>query len=244
MIGGYSNSLVTQMEENAVKEAASGLESVGKLIQLLSKSQSSLTETSNDSHNQQQLELETDCRAVANVAVCKFKKVISLLDRTRTGHARFRRAPAVLPTKQRESLSSENNNKVYCPTPIQQIPPPIHYHHGVMERKDSMSKTISFSYSPAISRGNSFISSVTGETESKQQLSSSFQIGNISQVSSSVGKPPSCLMKRKCTSSENGGSGKCSGSSGRCHCSKRRYDIIHLKSYFPSFITFIFFSEH
>lgn len=263
MIGGYSNNnnnFVAQMEENAVKEAASGLESVGKLIQLLSQSQSQSQEQlqqqkgqtqiqiQDDVHNhqQQQREIEMDCRAVANVAVTKFKKVISLLDRTRTGHARFRRAPVIpsLP-KQRDSLSE---NKVYCPTPIQQIPPPIHYHHplqsethaviprnGVLERKDSMSKTISFSYSPAISRANSFMSSLTGETDSKQQpsSSSSFQIGNISQVSSSAGKPPllsSCLLKRKCNSSENGGSGKCSGSSGRCHCSKRRYRICKLYS--------------
>lgn len=251
MIGGYSNNnnnnnLVAQMEENAVKEAASGLESVGKLIQLLSQSQEQLQQQKGQiqiqiqddvhNHQQQQRGIEMDCRAVANVAVTKFKKVISLLDRTRTGHARFRRAPVIpsLP-KQRDSLSE---NKVYCPTPIQQIPPPIHYHplqaethaviprNGVLERKDSMSKTISFSYSPAISRANSFMSSLTGETDSKQQPSStsSFQIGNISQVSS-AGKPPllsSCLLKRKCSLSENGGSGKCSGSSGRCHCSKRR----------------------
>ncbi|MCD7455002.1 Transcription factor [Datura stramonium] len=64
------------------------------------------------------------------------------------------------------------------------------------------------------------------ETESKQHSSSSaFQIANLSsQVSNSAGKPPlsSSSLKRKCSLSENAASGKCSGSSGRCHCSKRR----------------------
>lgn len=237
MIGGYTSNnhrSISQMAENAaVQEAASGLESVGKLIQLLSKSQEQQqqqqqmgqSQSQSQKHELDDNKIEMDCRAVADVAVTKFKKVISLLDRPRTGHARFRRAP-VFPSP---AMATANSDKVYCPTPITQIPPPIHYqvqseqnNYGVPrngvpvpERKDSVSKTISFSYSPAIS----FISSVTGETESKQQPSSSsgFQIGNVS-------KPPmsSCLLKRKCSSSENGGSGKCSGSSGRCHCSKRK----------------------
>lgn len=236
MIGASSNNTYgSHMEEKtAVQEAASGLESVGKLIKLLSQSQEQQQLKGQIQENEisDDKKIEMDCRAVADVAVNKFKKVISLLDRTRTGHARFRRAP-VFPAK---PVSVSPENKVYCPTPIQQIMPPVAYQidqnnygvsrNGVIERKDSVSKTISFSYSPAISMANSFISSLTGDTESKQQVSSSsgFQIGNLSQVSSSVGKPPlsSCLLKRKCTSSENGGSGKCSGSSGRCHCSKRR----------------------
>ncbi|XP_074377800.1 putative WRKY transcription factor 15 isoform X2 [Apium graveolens] len=213
-----STTYISHMEEKtAVQEAASGLESVGKLIKLLSQQQG----TVQDNEICDDKKIEMDCRAVADVAVTKFKKVISLLDRTRTGHARFRRAPVFS-----KPVSVSPENKVYCPTPIQQIPPPVNYQIdqnsygvsriGVIERKDSVSKTISFSYSPALSRANSFMSSLTGDTESKQQVSSSsgFQ----------VGKPPlsACLLKRKCSSSENGGSGKCSGSSGRCHCSKRR----------------------
>ncbi|WOG93053.1 hypothetical protein DCAR_0312333 [Daucus carota subsp. sativus] len=219
---GYNNGNNNYMDEKtAVQEAASGLESVGKLIKLLSQQQQQQGQVEeNESSDDKKIEM--DCRAVADVAVTKFKKVISLLDRTRTGHARFRRAPVFS-----KPVPVSPENKVYCPTPIQQIPPPGNYQmdqnsygvsrNGVIDRKESASKTISFSYSPAISRANSFMSSLTGDTsESKQQMSSSsgFQ----------VGKPPlsACLMKRKCSSSENGGSGKCSGSSGRCHCSKRR----------------------
>ncbi|KAE8709558.1 putative WRKY transcription factor 15 [Hibiscus syriacus] len=214
-----SNAFTSKVEEPAVQEAASGLQSVEKLIRLLSET---CNDQSSSISTRSSVDLEMDCKVAADVAVSKFKKVISLLGRTRTGHARFRRAPIPSPAP-----NQEQETKVYYPTPIKQIPPPVaayhhHHHHqnGGLERKDS-SKTINFSYSSA---GNSFISSVTGDTDSKQPSSSSaFQITNLSQVSS-AGKPPlsSSILKRKC-SSENLGSGtKCNGSSGRCNCSKKR----------------------
>ncbi|GMI68810.1 WRKY DNA-binding protein 7 [Hibiscus trionum] len=185
------------MEENVVQEAASGIESIEKLIRLLPQTQ----QQNNGSSN---LDSSMDCKAVADVAVSKFKRVISLLGRTRTGHARFRRGPAV---QDRETKAA-----VYHATPIQQIPPPAHPH------RDS-STTINFSY---YSAGNSFMSSLTGDTDSKQPSSASaFQITNLSQVSS-AGKPPLCSSLRRKCSSDNLGSSKCSGSSGRCHCSKKR----------------------
>ncbi|KAJ4961312.1 hypothetical protein NE237_021222 [Protea cynaroides] len=98
--------------------------------------------------------------------------------------------------------------------------------NGVLERKESTT-TISFSASPIISATNSFMSSLTGDinddTDSKQPSSSStFQITNLSQVSS-AGRPPLSFssLKRKCSSSDDA-AGKCGASSGRCHCSKRR----------------------
>ncbi|XP_059623923.1 probable WRKY transcription factor 7 [Cornus florida] len=245
---GYRNdTFATQIEDNAVQEAASGLESVEKLIRLLSQSQhqQQLQQQSSSSPNSNQIDM--DCRAVADVAVNKFKRVISLLGRTRTGHARFRRAPLGssssppnLSNLRDESKPVSPDSRVYSPTPIQQVPPPPHHNHrhshlqdhvmvmnnGLIDRKESASsKTINFSISPAISGATSFMSSLTGDTDSKQPSSSSaFQITNMSQVSS-AGKPPlsSSSFKRKCSSSENAASGKCSGgSSGRCHCSKRR----------------------
>ncbi|RDX78254.1 putative WRKY transcription factor 15, partial [Mucuna pruriens] len=203
LVMGYRNDNFA--EENAVREAASGLESVEKLIRLLSQTQ----------QYQHTMEIETDYRAVADVAVSKFKKVISLLGRTRTGHARFRRAPVAPPPPE---------PRVYRATPLQQIPPPTDHplipKKGLLERKDS-SKTIHFSYS------NSFVSSLTGDTDTKQPCSSSpatpFQITNLSQSHvSSAGKPPlsSSSLKRKC-SSDNLGSAKCASSSARCHCSKK-----------------------
>ncbi|KAL2348369.1 hypothetical protein Fmac_002369 [Flemingia macrophylla] len=218
---GFRNS-DTFAEENAVREAASGLESVEKLIRLLSQTQ---TQTQTQ-HQQQQyhhtsnspMEIQTDdYRAVADVAVSKFKKVISLLGRTRTGHARFRRAPLPPPPPPPPQPPSEP--RVYRATPLQQIPPPALHAEPKIERKDS-SKTINFSYS------NSFVSSLTGDADPKHPCSSAppptaFQITNLSQVSS-AGKPPlsSSSLKRKC-SSENLGSAKCASSSARCHCSKK-----------------------
>ncbi|KAF5736180.1 WRKY DNA-binding protein 7 isoform 3 [Tripterygium wilfordii] len=174
------------MEETAVvQEAAAGLESVERLIRLLSQQQQYQDQKYSN------LDMDIDCRAVADVAVSKFKRVISLLNRTRTGHARFRRAPVVpspsLPPNNRDNEVLEG--KVYYATPIQQAPPVLPHLHNrdfpmVMpknegiDRKD-LSTTINFSYSSA---GNSFISSLTGESESKQPSSSSaFQITNLSQ---------------------------------------------------------------
>ncbi|KAK4348844.1 hypothetical protein RND71_031599 [Anisodus tanguticus] len=209
------------MEETAVQEAATaGLESVEKLIRLLSQSH----------QHQQQNQDSSDYRQVADAAVNKFKKFISLLDKNRTGHARFRRGP--IPKTQSPPQIQEpekpqvvTTNKIYCPTPIQRLPPLPHNHnlHGsIIERKD-VSTTINFaSASPA----NSFMSSLTGETDSLQQsLSSGFQITNLSQVSS-AGRPPlsTSSFKRKCSSMDDTAL-KCSsagGSSGRCHCPKKR----------------------
>ncbi|KAK6923077.1 Zn-cluster domain [Dillenia turbinata] len=204
----------SKMDENGVvEEAQAGIESVEKLIRLLS------------SQNQQE-QCEKDCREVANVAVSRFKKVISLLGQTRTGHARFRRAPVPISPPVEENstqLDQISPQKVYCPTPIQQVP--LLIRNGGVEK--DLSTTINFSSysSPVISSAaNSFLSSLTGDTESKQPSSSSaFQITNLSHVSS-VGRPPlsTSSMKRKCSSSENGVSGKCGSSSSRCHCSKKR----------------------
>lgn len=119
--GSYKNntntSFAAKMEETAVQEATTaGLESVEKLIKLLSQSQhqlqnqittttppaaesSSSSSTSSQNNNNNHLfPLDSDYKAVADVAVNKFKKVISLLDRTRTGHARFRRGPVNVTT--------------------------------------------------------------------------------------------------------------------------------------------------
>lgn len=243
-----NGSFVSQSEANAAQEAASGLQSVEKLIRLFSTSGDGRKATPATAPETENL----DYLAVADVAVTKFKRVISLLGKARTGHARFRRGPvaaspdcsssspnSVLPVNASAAVEQNNRTeaKIYCPTPIQQVPPPD-YHQKLLENlRESGSKTISFSYSPVMSRANSFISSLTGgETECKPAAqpphpssSAAFQVtSNLSQVSnftSTSGKPPlssSSSFKRKCNSSDNAASGKCSGSSSRCHCSKRR----------------------
>ncbi|XP_051151046.1 probable WRKY transcription factor 7 [Andrographis paniculata] len=223
-----------EMEAAAAQEAAAaGLQSVEKLIKLLSHShQQTFPEKSSPPSS-------ADYQAVAVAAVHKFKKFISLLDRTpRTGHARFRRGPVSnpSPTPQKaaepagpssrapktEDVSGASGSKIYCPTPVQRLPPLPHHHqqlvkHGSIERKES-STTINFA-SPA----TSFISSLTGDTDSLQpSMSSGFQITNLSQVSSAGRPPPSTSsFKRKCNSVDDA-TGKCGGASSRCHCPKKR----------------------
>ncbi|KAK6116207.1 hypothetical protein DH2020_050003 [Rehmannia glutinosa] len=250
-----NNSFVSQSEKTAAEEASSGLQSVEQLIRLFSSQQQKQNQLP-DNGKPKSAAVETeniDYVAVADLAVNKFKKVISLLGRTRTGHARFRRGPVLTNSPDLSSSSSPNSvipnvitekskiplaegnynyeKVIYCPTPIQQVPPQDYHHKLVENLRESGSKTISFSYSPPISRANSFISSLTGgDTEiCKPSSSSAFHqiVGNLSQVSNSGtgGKPPlssSSSFKRKCASENGGVSGKCSGSSSRCHCSKRR----------------------
>ncbi|PHT63237.1 hypothetical protein T459_32952 [Capsicum annuum] len=219
MSTGYRpNNFSSKMEENSVQEAAAaGLQSVEKLIRLLSQSQ----QQQQQNHQQQtnfQNSSSNDYQVVADVAVNKFKKFISLLDKNRTGHARFRRAKPQQNKQQMEESEKQQSSatKIYCPTPIQRLPPLPHNHHqqiliknGSIERKEAASSTTINFASP--SPATSFMSSLTGETESLQNsLSSGFQITNLSQ--------------RKCSSMDDIAL-KCNsagGSSGRCHCPKKR----------------------
>ncbi|KAI3916016.1 hypothetical protein MKW98_004457 [Papaver atlanticum] len=271
---------IQESNNTSVEEAASaGLESFEKLIRLLNQRQQQQQkyeqEKEKEEENQKSAkDIDLDCKAVADVAVNEFKKVISLLGRTRTGHARFRRAPLQnsnpsppppppQPQHVEEPISVNHqihlqnyqqqpkddksqqfigsSSRVYCPTPIQRLPPlpsssHQHPHHqnnkypslvmcknGVISERKETSTTINFtSPSPSMSAATSFLSSLTGDTDMKQQHSSSsaFQLTNISQSS---GRPPlsSASLKRKCMSSGDAGGAKC-GSHGRCHCSKRR----------------------
>jgi hypothetical protein len=135
-----NNNLTHKFQENAVEEAASGLQSIDKLIKLLSSSQQLCSSIEID---------QMDYKTVTDVAVSKFKNVISLLsqNRTRTGHARFRRAP--LPSSSSTTLSE---TRVYHATPLQQIPPLVPKSGEVIQKMN----IIDFSHS---SVNNSFMSS-------------------------------------------------------------------------------------
>ncbi|GLJ43332.1 hypothetical protein SUGI_0900030 [Cryptomeria japonica] len=88
-----SNSFARMGKDEDVREAASaGLESMERLIRLLSQQQYSSSSTAGSSMSSNN-QMDMDCSTVADVAVNKFKKVVSLLGRT--GHARFRRGPNV-----------------------------------------------------------------------------------------------------------------------------------------------------
>ncbi|OAY50968.1 probable WRKY transcription factor 7 [Manihot esculenta] len=270
MMGFSGDSFTTKMQETAVREAATaGIQNVEEVIKLLKR---------NQLQQQQQYYPElssssavnnppaTDnIMAVTDAAVNSFKKVISLLGRTtRTGHARFRRAPVSpasatqerpkqpqpQPQQQQQQvqdpgptvrpISSQTTEqgsafRVYQPTPVHRLPPLPNTHghqqqktpllvtkNGFSERNE-IQPSINFSNSPSISAATSFISSLTGETDSVQRsMSSGFQFAQPSHVSS-AGKPPlsSASLKRKCNSMDDAAL-KCGSSSGRCHCSKKR----------------------
>ncbi|KAL7127501.1 hypothetical protein ABFS83_14G257200 [Erythranthe nasuta] len=231
----------SKMEANAAQEAAAaGLQSVENLIRLLSNSHHQnfpdQQQSSSKYQSSEPIAAAADYQAVADVAVNKFKKFISILDQTpRTGHARFRRGPISNPTQKvkpagpppqppkTEENSTAPGSRIYCPTPVQRLPPLPQNHlqlvkSAAVERKEST--TINFA-SPA----TSFMSSLTaGDTDSLQpsMSSSGFQITNLSQVSS-VGRPPlsTSSFKRKCNSMDDANT-KCGGASSRCHCPKKR----------------------
>lgn len=225
-------------EQMAIQEAASaGLKSMEHLIMAVS-------------HQQQQQQKQwqnqkLDCREITDFTVSKFRKVISILDRT--GHARFRRAP-VQPQPQPLMAVQPQSQK---PAPVVYKPQPLSLFSlspasvekeasaaaqpltldftkpGASFGKDAgevMGKE-GFSLSAAMSTsGNSsstFVSSITGEgsvSNGKGGSPSMFLAPSVPAVS--AGKPP--LSGKRCREHDHSDnfSGKTSGSS-RCHCKKR-----------------------
>ncbi|KAF3776787.1 putative WRKY transcription factor 7 [Nymphaea thermarum] len=176
------------MEDLAVREAAAaGLKSVEQLVRFISEKQQSPAAP-----------MEMDCGAVANLAVARFKKVISLLGRT--GHARFRRAPPSCAASCSSSPTSSgspplpNPPKVYCPKPMHLPPPPSSSHRHAQ----SFSITSSFSKEPLVSK-------------EKHPL--------LPRPTAS-GRPPlsSSSSKKRCQAKSEDLGAK----AGKCHCSKRR----------------------
>ncbi|CAA0370323.1 unnamed protein product [Arabidopsis thaliana] len=198
----------------AVQEAAaSGLKSIENFIGLMSRDSFNSDQPSSSSASASvsaAADLESARNTTADAAVSKFKRVISLLERTRTGHARFRRAPV-------QVISPVLLQEEPKPTPFQSpLPPPPQ-----MIRKGSFSssmKTIDFSS----------LSSVTTESDNKnihyhQRPSETAPFASQTQSLSTTVSSFSKSTKRKCNS-ENLLTGKCASasSSGRCHCSKKR----------------------
>ncbi|KAG2240388.1 hypothetical protein Bca4012_023229 [Brassica carinata] len=140
------------MEDTALREAASaGIHGVKEFLKLIGQ-KSQPTE-----------ENQTEITAVTDVAVNSFKKVISLLGRSRTGHARFRRAPVATKTesgggggdwkteekpgtgtttvvlnRQKTEQFGGSAFRVYCPTPVHRRPP-LSHNHGLTTKNGSSS---------------------------------------------------------------------------------------------------------
>ncbi|XP_072991124.1 WRKY transcription factor WRKY51-like isoform X2 [Typha latifolia] len=161
---------------------------------------------------------ELDCREIADLTISKFKKVISILDRT--GHARFRRGPT----------KAHAETLTLAPVPLQARPPPPQQPAAAKALTLDFSKpTIS---TPISSATSSFLSSITGDgsvSNGKTGVSSSSLLfpGPGGAGATSTGKPPLAslsLPKKRChghAHSEDA-TGKYAINGGRCHCSKRR----------------------
>ncbi|WOL08557.1 WRKY transcription factor WRKY51-like [Canna indica] len=226
-------------DQIAIQEAATaGLRSMEHLIRQLS-------------HHHQQQQQQLDCREITDVAVSKFKKVISILNRT--GHARFRRGPTVVPRPPPPeepaadtSLFAAAKTLTLAPIPLRVKPP----HHPLPPPRQSLTFDFSdpvsasevsppsqyskecFSIStPMSSATSSFMSSVTGDGS----VSNGSRFGGSSLLlppppaGVSAGKPPlSSSLKQRCHEHSHGlvhseqVARKYAVPGAGCHCSKRR----------------------
>ncbi|RWV92540.1 hypothetical protein GW17_00045070 [Ensete ventricosum] len=217
-------------EQMAIQEAATaGLRSMEHLIFQLS-------------HHHQSPQL--DCREITDLTVSKFKKVISILNRT--GHARFRRGPAGPPTEDHPppraplalTLPPAKPPRHLAPPPPPPPPPqaltfdftkPVAI-GGRSEATGSKYTTESFSISTTMtSATSSFMSSITGDgSVSNGKIVSSSLLPAVVSGAASAGKPPlssssSSFKKKKCHEHAHSEllAGKYALPGGRCHCSKR-----------------------
>ncbi|PUZ46448.1 hypothetical protein GQ55_7G079300 [Panicum hallii var. hallii] len=223
-------------EKVAIQEAAAaGLRGMEHLISQLSRAGTGERSSSppgaapaqnqqhpEQSHLQQRLQ-EVDCREITDMTVSKFKKVISILNRT--GHARFRRGPVVAQSPGPAAACSEP-----AALPAWSAPAPRPVTLDFTKSVSGYSRDSGFSVSGASS---SFLSSVTtgdGSVSNGRGGGGSSSLMLPPAVgAASCGKPPlsssGAGQKRRChehAHSENVAGGKYGATGGRCHCSKRR----------------------
>ncbi|KAL4318315.1 hypothetical protein GQ457_18G000510 [Hibiscus cannabinus] len=196
-------------DHTAIQEAASqGIKTMEHLIALISQQSN-----------------RADCANVADLTVSKFKKVISLINRT--GHARFRRGP-VQSSSPSASLTDTNSHKVLTRAPatvnpaLVEAPAVTHPQSLTLDftkpnlfSSNSKSAELEFTKeSFSVSSSSSFMSSaITGDgsVSNGKQGSSQF----LTPVS--AGKPPlsSVPLKKRCREHEHSDNVK-------CHCSSKR----------------------
>ncbi|KAF6161768.1 hypothetical protein GIB67_013845 [Kingdonia uniflora] len=125
---GYSK----MAEQIAIQEAATeGLRSMDHLIRMLG----------HQNQRNQQIE-QLDCREITDFTVSKFKKVISILNRT--GHARFRRgpsAPSLQPTTTTAFPQFQNQNQSQSQPLIASM---VHQQQMQMQLQQPQSLTLDF----------------------------------------------------------------------------------------------------
>ncbi|EFH56854.1 WRKY DNA-binding protein 17 [Arabidopsis lyrata subsp. lyrata] len=212
-------------DQTAIQEAASqGLKSMEHLIHVLSNRPE---------------ERNVDCSEITDFTVSKFKKVISLLNRT--GHARFRRGPVHSPPPS-SSSSIPPPVKVTTPAPTQiSAPAPVSFvqsnqqsvtldftRPSVFGAKTKSSEVVEFAKeSFSVSSNSSFMSSAITGDGSVSKGSSIFLAPAPAVPLTSSGKPPLSGLpyRKRCFEHDHSEdfSGKISVSgNGKCHCKKSR----------------------
>ncbi|CAN1825398.1 Probable WRKY transcription factor 11 [Linum perenne] len=177
--------------------------------------------------SRQQPTNHVDYTDIAEHTVSRFKKVISLLNRT--GHARFRRVPPTVPAAHSRAIIQVNP----VPVPssyVQTQPQSLTLDFTKPTRFTPNSKSVELEFTKdsfSGSSNSSFMSSaITGDgSVSNGKLGSSIF---LSPPTASAGRPPlssAPYSKKRCHEHVHSEemSGNFSGSnSGKCHCSKRR----------------------
>ncbi|KMZ73768.1 WRKY transcription factor 7 [Zostera marina] len=201
----------TKMMEDIVsiqEEAKAGLRCMEHLILKMSSHQEQQSHHHHHQKQLQQLQQRLDCREITDFTVSKFRKVISILDRT--GHARFRRGPTV--TGYHRILSNSNTIA------------PLSHHQDTVGSPTRQNQTLTLDFTkpcketPKSPAKIEF--SLTGKLGTSFSMipTKSDKIGVCVSVTTCAGKPPlSSTYKKRCH--EHGPS---DGSSARrCHCSKK-----------------------
>ncbi|XP_073027555.1 probable WRKY transcription factor 17 [Primulina eburnea] len=191
---GYSKN---QNEEMEIQEAASaGLKSMDDFIREVSKK------------NQQM-----DCREITHSTMSKFRKVISMLNRT--GHARFRRSTV------RPELTQTPSPPKTLELFSGSIEPVATIAGFVKDTGEVMGKEW-FSLSTSGNSSSTLLSSITGEGS----VSNGKGVGSVpamlldsSTLSVRVEEPP--VHGKRCREHKHNHSGKTSGPS-LCHCKKKK----------------------
>ncbi|XP_062185068.1 WRKY transcription factor WRKY51-like [Phragmites australis] len=181
-------------DQLAIQEAAAaGLSSLELLV-------SSLSSQATAPHKAPQQQQQQPFGEIADQAVSKFRKVISILDRT--GHARFRRGPVESPP---------------APHVVAAPAPPVAPVSVAQPAPTSQPQSLTLDFT----KPNLTMSAATSVTSTSFFSSVTAGEGSVSKGRSllSAGKPPLSGHKRKPCA---GVHSEATANGSRCHCSKRR----------------------
>lgn len=193
------------------EEAAAGLRHLELLVSSLSTQAAAPHKAAHHLHQQQQ-----PIGEIADQAVSRFRKVISILDRT--GHARFRRGPVESPAA---AASPPVVAAAPAPAPAALPLAPLAHVAPVSVAQPAPASQPPQSLTLDFTKPNLTMSGATSVTSTSFFSSVTAGEGSVSKGRSlmSSGKPPLSGHKRKPCA---GAHSEATTNGSRCHCSKRR----------------------